>query len=81
MANKTYLLSYDDVLDKDIKDWLASLPRNRKAEMVRTAIRHYMHTSGSIIIPPMKEEKVEPEPKKVERKRPKFGKGGNFERE
>ncbi|MCZ6942581.1 hypothetical protein EJ131_18975 [Bacillus mycoides] len=79
MANKTYLLSYDDVLDKDIKDWLASLPRNRKAEMVRTAIRHYMHTSGSIIIPPMKEEKVEP--KKTEKKRPKLNRGGNFENE
>ncbi|ABS23934.1 hypothetical protein ACRS6Y_20650 [Bacillus cytotoxicus] len=78
MANKTYLLSYDDVLDKDIKEWLESLPRNRKAEMVR-AIRQYMHTSGSIIISPMKEEKVEP--KKVERKRPKLGRGGNFEKE
>ncbi|EMA6344837.1 hypothetical protein U3450_003893 [Bacillus cytotoxicus] len=79
MANKTYLLSYDDVLDKDIKEWLESLPRNRKAEMVRTAIRHYMHTSGSIIIPPVKEEKVEP--KKIERKRPKLSRGGNFEKE
>ncbi|HDR6822040.1 TPA: hypothetical protein QCV77_005647 [Bacillus thuringiensis] len=79
MANKTYLLSYDDVLDKDIKEWLESLPRNRKAEMVRTAIRQYMHTSGSIIISPIKEEKVEP--KKVERKRPKLGRGGNFEKE
>ncbi|EEM80339.1 hypothetical protein bthur0011_56610 [Bacillus thuringiensis serovar huazhongensis BGSC 4BD1] len=38
-----------------------------------------MHTSGSIIISPIKEEKVEP--KKVERKRPKLGRGGNFEKE
>ncbi|AZJ24496.1 hypothetical protein CT694_34185 (plasmid) [Bacillus wiedmannii bv. thuringiensis] len=79
MANKVYPLSYDDVLDKDIKDWLESLPRNRKAEMVRTAIRQYMLTRGSIITSPMKEEKIEP--KKVEKKRPKLGRGGNFEKE
>ncbi|MGI0534926.1 hypothetical protein KFD70_21790 [Bacillus pfraonensis] len=78
MANKTYLLSYDDVLDKDIKLWLESLPRNRKAEMVRTAIRQYMHTSGTapvIAIAPVVEKKEEPK----EKKRPKLKRGGDFE--
>lgn len=76
MANKTYLLSYDDVLDKDIKLWLESLPRNRKAEMVRTAIRQYMHTSGTApVIVPVFETKEEPK----QRKRPKLNRGGDFE--
>ncbi|PFW61565.1 hypothetical protein [Bacillus sp. AFS075034] len=78
MANKTYLLSYDDVLDKDIKLWLDSLPRNRKAEMVRTAIRQYMHTSGTApIVTPVVEVKEELKKKK----RPKLNRGGNFEAE
>ncbi|HDR7998330.1 TPA: hypothetical protein QCY50_004955 [Bacillus cereus] len=76
MANKTYLLSYDDVLDKDIKLWLESLPRNRKAEMVRTAIRQFMHTSGTApVIAPVVEKKEESKQKK----RPKLNRGGNFE--
>ncbi|HHT7137869.1 hypothetical protein ACS2BQ_27345 [Bacillus cereus group sp. BceL306] len=76
MANKTYLLSYDDVLDKDIKLWLESLPRNRKAEMVRTAIRQFMHTSGTApVIAPIVEKKEEPKQKK----RPKLNRGGDFE--
>ncbi|SFD39828.1 hypothetical protein SAMN04488168_1375 [Bacillus sp. 491mf] len=78
MANKTYLLSYDDVLDKDIKLWLESLPRNRKAEMVRTAIRQYIHTSGTApIVAQVIETKEEPKKKK----RPKLNRGGNFESE
>jgi hypothetical protein len=48
MANKIYQLQYDDEIDRDIHEWLNSLPRSRKAEMVRTAIRFYLHaTKGS----------------------------------
>jgi hypothetical protein len=48
MASKIYQLQYDDKIDKDIDEWLKSLPRSRKAEMVRNAIRFYLHaTNGS----------------------------------
>jgi hypothetical protein len=48
MASKIYQLQYDDEIDRDIHEWLNSLPRSRKAEMVRNAIRFYLHaTNGS----------------------------------
>lgn len=39
---KVYQLPLDVILDKDILDRLDELPRARKAEWVRTAIRVYM---------------------------------------
>ena len=42
-----YQLPYDENLDKDIHNWLKDLPRNRKAEMVRNAIRFYIQSSKS----------------------------------
>jgi hypothetical protein len=39
---KVYQLPLDPTLDKDIIDRLDQLPRARKAEWVRTAIRVYM---------------------------------------
>jgi hypothetical protein len=48
MANQIYQLQYDDEIDRDIHEWLNSLPRGRKAEMVRNAIRFYLYaTQGS----------------------------------
>ena len=46
MANKVYQMQYDDEIDRDIAEWLNSLPRSRKAEMVRNAIRFYLYTIG-----------------------------------
>lgn len=68
--NKIYQLPYDDVEDKDIHEWLNSFSRNKKAEMVRHAIRYYMSYHGEkrfpVIIPPGEVEKNEKEgaPKK-----------------
>lgn len=46
MTNKIYQFSYDDQLDKDIHEWLKSIPRSRKAETVRHAIRFYIACNG-----------------------------------
>ncbi|PDY91478.1 MULTISPECIES: hypothetical protein [Bacillus cereus group] len=46
MASKIYQLSYDDQLDKDIHEWLKKIPRSRKAETVRHAIRYYIASNG-----------------------------------
>lgn len=55
MASKIYQLQYDDEIDRDIHEWLNSLPRSRKAEMVRNAIRFYLHatTGGKTPIIPV----------------------------
>jgi hypothetical protein len=42
-----YQLPYDEKLDNDIHKWLSELPRNRKAEMVRNAIRFYIQSTKS----------------------------------
>lgn len=39
-------MQYDDEIDRDIAEWLNSLPRSRKAEMVRNAIRFYLYATG-----------------------------------
>jgi hypothetical protein len=51
MANKIYQLQYDDEIDRDIHEWLQSLPRSRKAEMVRNAIRFYLHATNGAPTP------------------------------
>jgi hypothetical protein len=45
-TEKVYQFPYDTILDADINDWLESLPRSRKAEMVRNAIRFYLQSKG-----------------------------------
>jgi len=53
-------MPYDETIDADIVKWMESLPKDRKAEMVRTAIRYYMAATGDnprVFIP---EIKVEP---------------------
>ncbi|MEI5909436.1 hypothetical protein WAK64_20620 [Bacillus spongiae] len=81
-----YQLPYDEELDKDIHNWLQTLPRNRKAEMVRNAIRFYLQANkggNMYTVNPVEfynvntEEKVE-ETKK-ERKAPNIPTNGNFE--
>lgn len=42
MANKHYKLPLDDVMDKDITDWIESMPRTKKGEVIRYALRYYM---------------------------------------
>ena len=51
MANKIYQLQYDDEIDRDIHEWLNSLPRSRKAEMVLNAIRFYLHATNGTTTP------------------------------
>jgi hypothetical protein len=70
MVNNIYQLKYDDVIDKDIHDWLADIPSNRKAEIVRHALRYYLTYNGQELTPrltpPIKMEEL-----KKERIRPK----------
>lgn len=42
MANKHYKLPLDDVMDTDITDWIEEIPRTKKGEVIRYAIRYYM---------------------------------------
>lgn len=48
MAQKVYQMKYDDVIDKDIHSWLEALPRGRKAELVRNAIRFYIQSTNGM---------------------------------
>ncbi|MFC9727605.1 hypothetical protein [Bacillus cereus] len=70
---KFYKLPYDEVADKDIDEWLKSIPRNKKAEAVRYAIRFYKAHLGEgefFKLPNMvssthsHETETKPEPKK-----------------
>jgi GIY-YIG catalytic domain len=51
LTNQVYQMSYDENLDSDIHTWLESLPRSRKAELVRNAIRFYIQSTNSSISP------------------------------
>lgn len=42
MAKMVYKLPYDDEVDSDIHAFINSLPRTKKAEIMRHAIRFYM---------------------------------------
>lgn len=46
MAGIHYKLPLDEEVDKDIIDWIDNLPRMKKGEMVRHAIRYYMTVLG-----------------------------------
>jgi hypothetical protein len=76
MANKIYQLQYDDEIDRDIHEWLNSLPRSRKAEMVRTAIRFYLHATNGAptpiipVVPVAMQVEQQAEQPKRNRKRP-----------
>lgn len=77
MSKQIYQLSYDDVIDQDIHNWLESLDRNRKAELVRHAIRYYINYNGKEVTPtllPPVTKASEPS----EKKRPKLGMDGRF---
>ena len=41
MADTFYKLPLDTDADKDLLDWINSFPRNKKAEVVRHALRYY----------------------------------------
>ena len=95
MANKKkstsriYQLQYDSVIDRDIHEWLSELPRSRKAEMVRNAIRFYLHatTGGKTpiipVVPVATSEETpaeqQAEQPKRNRKRPALPKDGKFD--
>ena len=53
MSKKHYQLPYDDILDSDIDEWLNGLPRDRKGEFVRLALRLYINRGGSQIYTPI----------------------------
>ncbi|PGB22021.1 hypothetical protein COM06_29505 [Bacillus toyonensis] len=86
MASKIYQLSYDDQLDKDIHEWLKKIPRSRKAETVRHAIRYYIASNGGssgIHMPnvsgaPIAAEKLQTQQEAPKKKRPALPKDGNF---
>lgn len=42
MARAVYKLPYDDEVDSDLHEFINSLPRTKKAEIMRHAIRFYM---------------------------------------
>ena len=72
-------MQYDDEIDRDIAEWLNSLPRSRKAEMVRNAIRFYLYATGeqkSIVpfAPIQQTQPVTPEAAKPKKKRAKLPK-------
>jgi hypothetical protein len=70
MANNIYQLKYDDEIDKDIHDWLANIPSNRKAEIVRHALRYYLTYNGKEMTP-MLSPPIKTEEHKKDRVRPK----------
>lgn len=77
-----YKLPLDEEIDRDIIDWIDSLPRMKKGEMIRHAIRYYMAVLGEgekIKFPNVntntvaKQESTSPEKSKpVEREKPAF---------
>jgi len=76
MANKIYQMQYDDEIDRDIAEWLNSLPRSRKAEIVRNAIRFYLYATGEqkAIVPFAPAAVTPPEVAKPKKKRAKLPK-------
>ncbi|WP_445506746.1 hypothetical protein [Niallia sp. 03190] len=84
MADKVYQLPYDSELDQDIHNWLEKLPRSRKAEFVRNAIRFYLQATGETpnpvvlatnVIQPVTQAKDE---QSIKKKRPSLPKDGNL---
>lgn len=43
MTSKRQILSYDEIEDKDIDDWLDTLPKHQKSKHIRLALRTYIH--------------------------------------
>lgn len=43
MATIRKIISYDDLEDKDIKDWIDSLPPREQSKYIRLAIRTYLN--------------------------------------
>lgn len=78
MADRVYQLSYDTELDKDIHSWLEKLPRSRKAELVRNAIRFYLQATGETPNPiiTLPSQLVKKQTK--EKKKPSLPKDGNL---
>lgn len=84
MTSKVYQLKYDSEVDKDIHDWISKLPSNRKAELVRHAIRFYLTATGNNVTPALlinsnqgPVEKVK-EPEREKKVRPSLPMDGEF---
>ncbi|UED78069.1 hypothetical protein [Brevibacillus sp. DP1.3A] len=78
MAHKIYQLPLDEVHDKEIIDRLDKLPRTRKAEWVRAAIRFYMAAetggpSAPVVAPAAPETKKQEKPRKEPKSDMDFG--------
>lgn len=41
MTDTIYRLPLDEMTDNDLIDWIGSIPRNKKAEVIRHALRFY----------------------------------------
>lgn len=74
MASKIYQLPLDTKMDQDIINRMEDIPRSRKAEWVRTALRVYMSlekgssvNTSIITTAPI----IQDEPPKVEKKKAK----------
>ncbi|MFA2694766.1 hypothetical protein [Bacillus mycoides] len=86
MASKIYQLPYDDVLDKDIEDFLKKIPRSRKAETLRHVIRYYIACNGgssgihmpNVTRTPIAIEEPQAQQEEPKKKRPKLSTDGNF---
>lgn len=91
MEDMIYKVPLDGVADKDLIEWINSLPRNKKAEVVRHALRFYKShlTEGEtmFVMPSARavspEEMVELPPVKqekikpvIKKKKPPVGLGG-----
>ncbi|UED72095.1 hypothetical protein [Brevibacillus sp. HD3.3A] len=69
MAHKIYQLPLDEVHDKEIIQRLDKLPRSRKAEWVRAAIRYYMaaeigESTTAVVVPATPPQKKPEKPKR-----------------
>lgn len=78
MGEKIYKLPLDEVVDSDLLSWINGFPRNKKAEVVRHALRFYksqLKEGETFIMPAVAfsqnpvpaESTAEPKPEKKQR--------------
>lgn len=77
MEDMTYKLPLDGEVDADLIEWINSMPRSKKAEVIRHALRfyksHLREGEGFFVMPNQTSPKNEPAeamPKKVGLKKP-----------
>lgn len=77
MEDMTYKLPLDGEVDADLIEWINSMPRSKKAEVIRHALRfyksHLREGEGFFVMPNQtvsQDKPVEDKPKKVGIKKP-----------